>query len=100
MKSGKRLVCLALLAMLLSEAQADSYRCGRKLVRDGDSVSELLRICGEPHFKGKGNETVEINGVPRNVSVKQWHYRKNRRSLEHVVLIYQGKIVAIEAGGR
>jgi len=94
------MVCMALLLMLSSNVQADSYRCNRKLVRDGDSVSDLLRICGEPNFKGKGTETVEIKGVPRKVSVQRWHYRQNRRSLEHVVLIYRGKIAAIEVGGR
>lgn len=100
MKSGKWIVPLALAVVLLSDAQADSYRCGRKLVRSGDSVSDLLRICGEPHFKGRGNETIKIDGVPRKASVKRWYYRKNNRSLEHIVLIYRGKIAAIEVGGR
>lgn len=93
------MVCLVLFLVLSSDTQADSYRCSRKLVRDGDSVSDLLRICGEPHFKGKGTETVEIEGVPRKVNVQRWHYRKNRRSLEHVILIYRGKIAAIEIAG-
>lgn len=100
MKSGKWILFLALAAVLVNDAQADSYRCGRKLVRSGDSISDLLRICGEPHFKGKGNETVEIDGVPRKASVQRWHYRKNKRSLEHIVFIYRGKIAAIEVGGR
>lgn len=94
------MILMTLAFFLATEAQADSYRCGRKLVRSGDSVSDLLQICGEPLYKGRGKETVKIDGVPRKASVQMWHYRKNKRSLEHIFLIYQGKIEAIEVGGR
>lgn len=94
------IVLLTLVFFLATEAVADSYRCGRKLVHSGDSVSDLLRICGEPIYKGRGKETVKIDGVPRKASVQRWHYRKNQRSLEYIFLIYQGKIEAIEVGGR
>lgn len=94
------LLLLILTFFLVTEVVADSYRCGRKLVRSGDSVSDLLRICGEPLYKGRGKETVKIDGVPHKANVQRWHYRKNQRSLERIILIYQGKIAAIEVGGR
>lgn len=91
--------CFCLLAFSL-DALADSYRCGRKIVRSGDSVSHLLRVCGEPRLKGSGSSTVEVDGAVRKVKVKRWYYRQGARSLEHVVLIYRDQIAAIEVVGR
>lgn len=92
---------LILTGILLSaQAAADSYRCGRKLVRDGDSVARLLAVCGEPGFRASGSGMIRIDGVRKKARVQRWHYKKSSRSLEHVVLIYKGKIAAIEVGGR
>ena len=100
MKTRMLWLLLTLTFFLATEAVADSYRCGRKLVRSGDSISDLLRICGEPLYKGRGKETIKIDGVPRKAGVQRWYYRKNQRSLERIILIYEGKIAAIEMGGR
>jgi len=81
-------------------AAADGYRCGRKVVRTGDSLSRLVQVCGEPRLKSAGSSTVEVDGVPRKVRVERWHYKQGSRSLEHVVLIYRGRVAAIELGGR
>lgn len=100
---AKALSATAILAVLLVlpvGLDADSYRCGRKLVRTGDSVSRLLQICGEPRFKSSGSDLIEIDGIPKKASVKRWHYKQGSRSLERIVLIYKGKIAAIEVGGR
>ena len=93
-------ILLAASLLLTKVAEADSYRCGRKIVRTGDSVSQLLRVCGEPRLKTSGNGEVEIGGVRRKARVQRWHYKKGQRSLERIVLIYKGEIAAIEVGGR
>lgn len=82
------------------DAGADSYRCGRKIVRDGDTVAQLLALCGEPRFKSKGAAVIRVDGVDKRASVQRWHYKKGSRSLERIILIYRGKIAAIEVGGR
>jgi hypothetical protein len=81
-------------------AWPDSYRCGRKLIRTGDSSGELLRICGEPRFKDRGVERVRIGGKSEQKRVERWYYRKSSRSLDRVFLIHGGKIVAIEVERR
>lgn len=58
----------------------------------------LLKQCGEPQSKGSSRETVRLPGGTKEVRVKQWYYQKGSRSLLQVVLIYQGKIVAIRNG--
>lgn len=40
---------VALIASNASSAEADSVRCGRKLVSDGDSTYQVRSTCGEPH---------------------------------------------------
>ena len=91
---------VAVSLVMAASCEADSYRCGRKIVRTGDSVAQLLRVCGEPRFKAGGSGKIEIGGVPKKVRVQRWHYQKGSRRLERIILIYKGKIAAIEVGGR
>ncbi len=94
MKTG---ILLALITVLfLQAASADSYRCGRKLIRTGDSSGDLLRLCGEPRHRDRGVERVRIGGKTREQRVERWYYRKSARSLDRVFLIHGGKIVAID----
>jgi hypothetical protein len=89
-----------MLLLFTSDMAADSYRCGRKLVRTGDSSGDLLRICGEPHHKDRGTEKIYANGKTINARVERWYYRKNSRSVERMVLLQGGRIVAIELGSK
>jgi hypothetical protein len=94
------LLAAVVLAASLATAAADSYRCGRKLVRTGDTASDVLRVCGEPRYKDRGKETLRHQGSAQKLSVERWYYKKSRRSLEHVVLLHRGRVVAIEVGSR
>lgn len=85
---------------LTGEASADSFRCGRKVIREGDSRSEVLRRCGEPRYKDRGREIVSVDRNRKKVSVERWYYKKSSRSLERVVMIHGGRVVAVEIGGR
>ena len=90
----------ATLLWLSSELVADSYRCGRKIIQSGDSAADVLRVCGEPRHKDRGRETVRVGGAPQAVSVERWYYKKNSRSLERIIVIHLGKVVAIDVGAR
>ena len=79
---------------------ADGYRCGRKLNTSGDSSGDLIRVCGEPRHKDRGYEKIKVNGVPKETRVERWYYKKNSRSLEHIILIYKGRVNAVEIGER
>jgi len=96
----KLTVLCCLPAFLIQNLSADSFRCGRKLIRTGDSASDLLRVCGEPRYKDRGNEEIKIGGVTKNTRVERWYYKKSSRSLERAVLVYKGSVVAVEIGGR
>ena len=89
-----------LISLLMSSASADSYRCGRKLVRTGDPVSKLVETCGRPLHKSTGTTALRLEGRVREVRVQEWHYRMGPRRLGRVVMVYRGRIAAIEVARR
>lgn len=92
---------LALVGGLLAgELAADSMRCGRALVRTGDSPAALLERCGEPNYRGRGYAEVQTHKGKQRIRVERWHYKRNERSLERIVLVYRGEIVGMETGRR
>ena len=80
--------------------EADTLRCGRKVVRSGDSSSVVLQNCGKPLSKDSGYEKVRLAEGQKNVRVERWRYKKSSRSLERIVMIYRGRVVAIDTGQR
>lgn len=93
-------VLAALACLTWNCAVADSMRCGRKVIRNGDSPATLLKHCGEPIWRGKADADVSTPEGRRHVRVEQWHYKPSERSLERIVLIYRGEVVAVETGSR
>jgi hypothetical protein len=94
------LTCVLVSGACMQAASADSFRCGRKVVRSGDSPADLLARCGEPRHKDKAYEDLRVRGSQKKVRVERWYYKKNSRSLEQVVLIHKGRIIAIKSGQR
>ena len=99
------LLPVLLVALLLSmwpalDAEADSFRCGRKVVRSGDAQSTVLAVCGEPQRKDTAQEAIWTGSSQKTVRVNRWYYKSSSRKLERVVLLYQGKVIAVETGGR
>jgi hypothetical protein len=101
-RASWRLWAAATIALLLvaENLLADSFRCGRKVVRSGDSQSEVLAACGEPQRRESKQESLWLGSSQKNVRVKAWYYKRSSRKLERIVLIYQGKVVAVRTGGR
>jgi hypothetical protein len=94
------LLWLAVGLLCWSPARADSFRCGRKVVRSGDTLEELLQRCGEPRQRGSGYESIWLPDGQQRVRVERWHYKLGGRKLERVVLLYRGQIVAVRTGPR
>ena len=94
------MACLLVVSAFIDTAIADSFRCGRKVVRTGDSPGDLLQSCGEPRYKDKGYENARVQGSQKEVRVERWYYKKSSRSLEQIVVIHKGRIIAINTGHR
>jgi hypothetical protein len=94
------MACLLVMPALIDTASADSFRCGRKVVRTGDSPVDLLQSCGEPRYKDRGYESIRERGSQKKARVERWYYKRSARALEQVVVIHKGRIVAINTGQR
>lgn len=94
------MISLLVLSAFVDTARADSFRCGQKIVRTGDSPGDLLSRCGEPRYKDRGYEKMRTQGSQKKVRVERWYYKKSSRRLERIVVIHKGRIIAINTGRR
>lgn len=73
---------------------ADSIRCGRAVVKVGDSTNMLVKKCGRPSDKFSSRIQVSDNGRQRQTSVSNWVYRRAGQK-DRVVSIYAGAVIKI-----
>jgi hypothetical protein len=64
---------LALLFLLLSSPANAAFRCGQKLVSEGDRSSEVLHKCGQPATRDLLGYTDTINGN-LGLQIEEWSY--------------------------
>jgi hypothetical protein len=83
------IVGVVLVVGLLSGVVADrafAFRCGTSNVEAGDSVADLFKKCGPPTFKQ----------TPRQTGAETWWYNQGAARFITKVVIFGGKITAIE----
>lgn len=91
----RNLLLLTVFFLFSSELLANSFRCGRKVVKPGDSANSLIKKCGSPVRKYSSKETVSDNGHRSNVSVSSWVYERNGKK-DMIVSVYSGAVVKIQ----
>ena len=80
---------------ITSVTSADSFRCGRKLVKHNESASALIKKCGKPVRKFSSKELTSIEGRQKRVSVTNWVYeRRGKRDM--IVSILDGTVIKME----
>ena len=79
----------------VSLAYADSIRCGRAVVKVGDSTNTLIKKCGKPADKFSSRISINENGQQRQTSVSNWVYRKPGQK-DRVVSVYAGEVARID----
>ena len=92
--SGPQKLLLILLLLIVVEANAGSFRCGTKLVKTGDSISRLIKACGNPAHKYKAKESIRSAGSRKTTGVTNWVYERGRNK-NMVVSVLSGKVVKI-----
>lgn len=92
-------MCKLLLSMMLIclslEVAADSIRCGRKIVKTGDSVNILIKKCGNPQRKFTGKEIINEGGRQSKMTVSNWVYDRARKH-DMIVAVRSGIVVKIQ----
>ena len=93
--------------MLPAAASADSMRCGSQLVGEGDSIDEVLALCGEPAQRTRtwiarqprfefGGREVPFPGR-EDVPVDVWTYDFGPSRLMRRVRFVAGKVESIDS---
>ena len=90
----KKILVLTAAIIFSDYVEAGSFRCGRKIVKHGDSGSELVRKCGKPVRKFSSKETISEQGRQSKVSVSNWVYERNRKK-DMIVSIRSGTVIKI-----
>ena len=90
-----RLLLCAMFALVFSDVCADSFRCGRSLVKPGESSNALMKKCGDPVRKYSSKETIREHGRQSRVGVSNWVYaRKGKKDM--IVSVRSGTVVKIQ----
>ena len=91
---NKLLLC-TVCVLLFNISHADSFRCGRALVTEGDSSNALIKKCGNPERKYSSKAMVKSNGRKTRVGVSNWVYPRTRKR-DMIVSVHSGVVVRIK----
>ena len=87
---------IVLVLLMSGNVTADSFRCGRSLVKVGDSTNLLLKKCGSPLRKYSSKQTVNTHGRQARVSVSNLVYERSGKK-DMVVSIHNGAVLKIQS---
>ena len=90
-----RTLLFAICILLSNPAPADSFRCGRSLVKVGDSANTLIKKCGDPVRKYTSKENINDHGRQIRTGVSNWVFpRKGGKDM--IVSVYSGSVVKMQ----
>lgn len=90
-----RAALLVVIMLLSGNTPADSFRCGRSIVKVGDSSNSLIRKCGAPIRKYTSKEIIQNQGRQFRTGVSNWVYARNGGK-DMVVVVYGGVVVKMQ----
>lgn len=96
--------------LLAGPAAADSFRCGVKLITDGDSADKLQSLCGAPTgvtrtevlrrpVDWRFGRPYYLSHYPVPVQVEYWTYNLGPNKLMRRVKLEDGIVVEVETLG-
>jgi len=89
-------VTIILSVFCISNAAADSFRCGGKIVRSGMSMDEVRSACGQPSSSDVEEHDVRSgNRVVGKTQMHIWRYKRSSRQRTAVLVFDQGKVTSI-----
>ncbi len=98
----------ALCLLMVHPAQADTMRCGNRLIEDGDSLVTVRALCGRPtlaqHSFLVRSTTVRVGSrglsqshtVGTEVPVETWTYDRGPNKLLMRIRFVDGRVTAIK----
>jgi hypothetical protein len=97
---------VALIGLLGAGVRAEAgggFRCGNRLVREGDRIDEVFRRCGEPTFRTFSIESVSLETAPglfvtRQVQVETWTVNRSPREFIRYLTFRDGRLIRVDEG--
>lgn len=100
----------ALVGLLALPSSAWAFRCGNKLVLEGDPGAKVIAICGEPTERKAYTilrppiiwyygRPIRVNGGEIEVVVETWIYNLGSRKLMQSVRLEDGIVVEVDTLG-
>jgi len=90
-----RLALFTICILLSNTTPADSFRCGRSLVKVGDSSNTLIKKCGDPIRKYTSKENINDHGRQVQTGVSNWVFPR-KGSKDMIVSVYSGAVVKMQ----
>ena len=90
-----KLILLAALVLVTNNAMSDSFRCGRKLVKVGESSNALVKKCGNPVRKYSSSEMVYDNGRQKRAGVSNWVYQRRGKN-DMIASVRSGRVIKLQ----
>ncbi len=104
------LVCLATLGPAATPARADAgfggFRCGSRIVRDGDTEDDVAKKCGDPDavrtWTEYRSEAIWEAGrkIERSIPIQydEWKFDFGTGRLIHYATFVQGRLTSVRTG--
>jgi hypothetical protein len=101
-----KMISVLVVLLLSAPVMADSMNCGNRIVVDGDRMSHVLRVCGEPDDISSKQRFVQRkdftgttgNKVIHEINTEYWTYTFNDGSLPKTLEFENDILIRIDAG--
>ena len=90
-----KVLFFAIFILFSINSSADSFRCGRKLVKVDESTNALIKKCGKPVRKYSAKAMTTDQGRQKRVGVSNWVYERTGKK-DMIVSIYDGTVIKIQ----
>ena len=91
----KKLFIFTIFIFYSINLSADSFRCGRTIVKVDESTNALIKKCGNPVRKYSSKEITTYQGSQKRVGVSNWVYER-RGKKDMIVSVHEGTVIKIE----
>jgi hypothetical protein len=97
------LVAFGIVLASANPALAGSWRCGSRLIGEGQTIDEVYDRCGEPTERVASTEFVTFHvrcdvDVTRTVPMEQWTYDRGPKQFIRYLVFRNGILIGIEEG--
>ena len=100
----KALSAVAALVLLIAVSPAHAFRCGTRIITQGDPAEKILRFCGEPtSVQTRVSQRAYITdygrvipGAVEEVLIEEWTFNLGPHQLMRVVRLENGLVADIK----